>query len=407
VERESPRADPIPADPNPADSIRVLIDAITDADRFVSATWSGALPGATPSAERVTLRPVDLKAGRRVQFSVFDGRTTVVTNVEPGELAPRLKELFDAGYASTFVRTLAADLQLSHSRAGTARLTRHRPSASAIATAHDRPKARLLDEGAPFLHAVGITDQHGRIKPTARAKHRQVERFVEILSHTLDDPDEGTDAGAPISAVDLGCGAGVLTLATYHYLTEVRGRSVTMTGVDTKADLIDRLNTTVAGLGWDGLRFEVGTIADHQPTEPPDLVLALHACDTATDDALARAVGWRSRFVLAAPCCQHDLQAQIDNAAAPPEYAPLLRHGIVRERLGDLLTDSLRAELFRAHGYRTDVIEFVSTDHTAKNLMIRAVRTDRPDPDASNAAERLAATWGVTPALAARIGYRP
>ena len=115
-------------------------------------------------------------------------------------------------------------------------------------------------------------------------------------------------------------------------------------------------------------------------------MLALHACDTATDDALASAVGWRSRYVLAAPCCQHDLQAQIDNAAAPPDYAPLLRHGIVRERLGDLLTDSLRAELLRAHGYRTDVIEFVSTEHTAKNLMIRAVRTDRPDPEASTAA---------------------
>jgi hypothetical protein len=401
MERESPRTAPIEA----------LIDAITDPERFVSATWSGALPGTTPSAGRVTLRPVDLKAGRRFQLSVFDGRTTVVTNLEPTELRLRLDELFDAGFASTFVRTLAGDLQLSHSRAGIARLARHRPSASTIVTDHDRPKARLIDEAAPFLRAVGITDEHGRIKPTARAKHRQVERFVEILSHTLEDGNEDARDGATnvttIRAVDLGCGAGVLTLATYHYLTEVRGCSVSMTGIDTKTDLIDRLNTTAAGLGWDGLRFESGTIAEHQPAEPPDLVLALHACDTATDDALARAIGWRSRYVLAAPCCQHDLQAQIDNAAAPPEYAPLLRHGIVRERLGDLLTDSLRAELLRAHGYRTDVIEFVSTEHTAKNLMIRAVRTDRPDADAATAAERLATLWGVTPALAARIGYRP
>jgi SAM-dependent methyltransferase len=397
MERESPRAE--------------LIDAITDEERFVAATWSGALRGATPPAERVTLRPVDLKAGRRLQLSVFDGRTTQVTNLESADVSPRVNELFDAGFASTFVRTLDADLQLSHSRAGTARLTRHRPSASTIVTTHDRPKARLLDETAPFLHAVGITDQHGRIKPTARAKYRQVERFVEILSHTLDDtnegPNEGTASSATIHAVDLGCGAGVLTLATYHYLTEVRGHSVMMTGIDTKTDLIDRLNNTVAGLGWDGLRFEAGTIADHEPAEPPDLVLALHACDTATDDALARAVRWRSRFVLAAPCCQHDLQAQIDNVTAPAEYEPLLRHGIVRERLGDLLTDSLRAELLRAHGYRTDVIEFISTEHTAKNLLIRAVRTERPDLDASKAAERLASTWGVTPALAGLIGYRP
>ncbi|HWM19288.1 MAG TPA: SAM-dependent methyltransferase [Ilumatobacteraceae bacterium] len=385
-----------------SEPIEVLIEAITDEERFVSATWSGALPGANPSAERVTLRPVDLKVGRRLQLSVFDGRTTVVANLEPSELATRLDELFETGFASTFVRTLDADLQLSHARGGTPRLTRHRPSASTILTAHDRPKARLLDESAPFLRAVGITDQHGRIKPTARAKHRQVERFVEILSHTLD-----ADLPDTIRAVDLGCGAGVLTLATYHYLTQVRGHSVTMTGIDTKAELIERLNTTVAELGWDGLVFEAGSIIDHQPAEPPDLVLALHACDTATDDALSKAVGWRARYVLAAPCCQHDLQAQIDTANAPPDYGPLLRHGIVRERLGDLLTDSLRAELLRAHGYRTDVIEFVSTEHTAKNLMIRAIRTDRPDPEASAAVERLAAVWGVTPALAARIGYRP
>jgi SAM-dependent methyltransferase len=385
------------------DAVRTeLMDAIADEERFVSATWSGALPGATPSAERITLRPVDLKAGRRLQLSVFDGRTTVVTNIEPAELAQRLEELFDAGFASTFVRTLDADWQLSHARSGAPRLIRHRPSASAIVTHHDRAKARLLDEAAPFLQAVGITDRHGRVKPTARAKHRQVERFVEILSHTL-----GDWSGSAMRAVDLGCGAGVLTLAAYHYLTEVRGHAVTMTGVDTKADLIDRLNTTVAGLGWDGLRFAAGTIAGYEPDEPPDLVLALHACDTATDDALASAVRWRSRFVLAAPCCQHDLQAQIDNVTAPADLAPLLRHGIVRERLGDLLTDSLRAELLRAHGYRTDVIEFVSTEHTAKNLMIRAVRTDRPDADAASAAERLASAWSVTPALATRIGYRP
>jgi hypothetical protein len=397
VERESP----------PPGPIEELIDAITDPERFVSATWSGARRGSTPAAERVTLRPVDLKAGRHWQLSVYDGRTTAVTNLGPDELAPRLEELFDAGYASTFVRTLTADLQLGHSRSGSPRLTRHRPTAGSIVTDHDRAKSRPIDESAPFLRAVGISDEQGRIKPTARAKHRQVERFVEILSHTLDDSVEGESGGGPIHAVDLGCGAGVLTLATYHYLSQVRGYSVTMTGIDTKAELIDRLNTTVTDLGWNGLRFESGTIAEYQPPERPDLVLALHACDTATDDALARAVEWRSRYVLAAPCCQHDLQAQIDNAGAPPGYGPLLRHGIVRERLGDLLTDSLRAELLRAHGYRTDVIEFVSTEHTAKNLMIRAVRTARPDPEAATAAERLAALWGVTPALATRIGYRP
>jgi SAM-dependent methyltransferase len=394
VEHDSPRA--------------TLIAAITDEHRFVSATWTGAQRGATPRAERVTLRPVDLAAGRRLQLSVYDGRSTDVTNLTPTEVPARLDELFDAGFGSVYVRTLDGDLQLTHSRRGVPHLVRHRPSRDRIDAAHDRHKPRLLDADAPFLRAVGIADDRGRIKPTARAKHRQVERFLEILTHTLDAAPPGP-FGHAFHAVDLGCGAGVLTLATYHYLTHVRGLDVRMTGVDTKAELIERLDATARELGWDGLHFEAGTIAGFQPsqTAAPDLVLALHACDTATDDALARAVGWRARYVLAAPCCQHDLQAQLDGRAGPEELRPLLRDGIVRERLGDLLTDSLRAELLRAHGYRTDVIEFVSTEHTAKNLMIRAVRTGRVDRDAAAAAERLAAAWDVTPALAARIGYRP
>jgi SAM-dependent methyltransferase len=386
-------------------AIVTLLDAF--GDRFVSATFSGARPGTTPPAQRVTVRPVDLKVGRRLQFSAFDGTATDVVNVEPDAARERVAALLDAGFANAYVRTLDVDVQLSHSRKGRPLLTRHRPSASTVETGHDRAKPRLVDEHAPFLHLTGITDSAGRVKPTARAKFRQVERFVEILAHTLDSATPIVRPGDAFTATDLGCGAGVLTLATYHYLTAVRGLCVTMTGVDTKADVIGGLRRTVDELGWDGLTVEIGTIADHHPPAAPDLVVALHACDTATDDALARAVEWRARFVLAAPCCQHDLQAQLDREAAPPNQALLLRHGIVRERLGDLLTDSLRAELLRAHGYRTDVIEFVSTEHTAKNLMIRAVRTDRPDASAAEAAAALAAAWGVEPALARRIGYAP
>jgi hypothetical protein len=387
------------------DAIAAVVDALDD--RFVSATLSGARPGTTPPAQRVTIRPVALRAGRRLQFSMFDGTSTDVANLEPHDARARVVDLLDAGFANAYVRTLDADLQLSHSRKGRPMLARHRPTATTIDAGHDRAKDRLVDESAPFLRRVGITDADGRVKPTARAKFRQVERFVEILAHTLDDAAPPLRPGDAFSATDLGCGAGVLTLATCHYLTIVRGLAVTMTAVDTKADVVAKLRATVDALGWGGLEIEVGTIADHVPPIAPDLVVALHACDTATDDALARAIGWGTRFVLAAPCCQHDLQAQLDRDAAPADHAPLLRHGIVRERLGDLLTDSLRAELLRAHGYRADVIEFVSTEHTARNLMIRAVRTGRADPAAGRAAAALAAAWGVDPALARRVGYAP
>lgn len=372
-------------------------------DAFVSATLSGAIRSHDPGADRVTVRPVDLATGRHVQVTTKVGARTTAANVPAEDWPTAARELLGAGFASVHVRTLTADLQLTHSRRGVPRVIRHAPSATTIDTTHDRSRHRALD-GAPFLAACGISDRQGRVKPTARAKYRQVERFVEILSHTL--PDDLGPRSA-LRVVDLGCGAGVLTLATFHYLHHVRGLDVTMTGVDTKRELMDRLAAVANDLGWHGLGFEAAPIASALPDARPELVLALHACDTATDDALARAIGWETNWILAAPCCQHDLQAQMKPANAPAALSPLLRDGIVRERLGDLLTDSLRAEILRAHGYRTDVIEFVSTEHTAKNLLIRASRTGRPDAGATLAATTLADAWGVVPALARRAGFEP
>ncbi len=387
-----------------------VVDAIEDAATFVVTRFSGVIQGTVPPAVTVTVRPVELASGRHLQFSSFDGRKTHAENLSGPAARERFAALLTSGFRSVLVRTTVVDLQVVFSRKGVPRVLRHAPAITEVDTSHDRAKTRLLDPSAPFLRSVGIVDLQGRIKPTARAKYTQVERFLEILGHTLDQvPGGAPTPGSPLRAVDLGCGAGVLTLATYHYLTVVRGLRVTMTGVDTKADLMERLNGDARELGWapaadgTGLGFVTATIADAMVDPSPDLVLALHACDTATDDALARAVGWEATWILAAPCCQHDLQAQLDRSAAPGALAPLLRHGIVRERLGDLLTDTLRAELLRAEGYRTDVIEFVSTEHTAKNLMIRAVRTGRPDAEAAASAAALAAEWSVTPALARRL----
>lgn len=372
-------------------------------DTFVSATCSGARRHTSPTASRVVIRPVDLRVGRRLQVTAVgaDGRTEV-TNLDLDEVVEHLAGLVTDGIASVTLRTTDGDLQLLHSRKGVARLVRHRPSATEVDTSHDRAKHRLVPEDAPFLRAVGISDEHGRVKPTARAKYRQVERFVEILTHTL---PADLDAGSPLVTVDLGCGAGVLTFATDHHLRHTRGLDVRTIGIDTKAELMDDRRRTVSALGGTGPEFVTGTIADTELPDQVDLVLALHACDTATDDALARAVRCGARWILAAPCCQHDLQTQLHRTTTPPGSSPLLRHGIVRERLGDLLTDTLRAEILLAHGYRTDVIEFVSTEHTGKNLMIRAVRTGRADAGAARSARELAASWGVTPALARRIGY--
>ena len=420
-------------------TVEEVLCAALVSPEFASASVTGLeavhhLPAVTSfgsGIQKITIRPITLASGSHLQFVSFDGRQTHTVNLRPDEAADRFVALLEARgdrrqAARVYVRTTIGDLQLTHSRKGVARLIRHGATVEEVSTEHDRPKARRIAEDAAFLKVTGISDAAGRVKPTARAKYRQVEQFLEILDHTVNiepvsmEPVSKEQADRPLRAVDLGCGAGVLTLATYHDLVHRRGLNVEMVGIDANPDLIAKLTRTTTDLGWDHLRFISGLIpsdvAEFRATVDPDLpadqpavdlVIALHACDTATDDALALAVTAGATWILTAPCCQHHLQAQITARTAPGEFGPLLRHGIVAERLGDLLTDALRAEILRAHGYRSDVIEFISTEHTGKNLMIRAVRTGRPDPEAQLAAEALAKQWNVTPALAERIGYGP
>jgi SAM-dependent methyltransferase len=383
------------------DAVRALAEHLR-ADTFIDAVVRGARPGATPEWERVRIRPVEIAAGRRLQFECFDGRRAEVVNHEPDTVAAAFVGLFASGMRTALIRRVEGDWQVTISKRGRVQSVRHAPTADSVDTGHDRPRHHLLAEDAPFLAAVGIATAEGRVKPTARAKFRQVERFLEILDDAVP-----TGRSGRIDVVDLGCGAGVLTMAAHQHLAG-RGLDVHTIGVDLKGDLVARLNRSVTDLGWHGIAFVHGSIDGWtpEPGREPDVVIALHACDTATDDALAAAIGWASEVVLVAPCCQHDLQSQIDASSPPDGFAALVRHGIVRERLGDLLTDTLRADICAAEGYRTDVIEFVGGEHTARNLMIRAVRTGRRDAEAARRVDEVAQLWSVEPALRRRLAGR-
>jgi SAM-dependent methyltransferase len=213
---------------------------------------------------------------------------------------------------------------------------------------------------------------------------------------------------SPLRVVDLGCGNAYLTFAAYRYLFDL-GAKVQVVGVDVRDDQRVRNTAVAESLGCaDDVTFVAGTIADAAIVEQPDLVLALHACDTATDEALARAIVWKARWVLAAPCCHHDVAAQLKAHPAPEPYAELTRHPILRERFADTLTDTLRAQLLRLNGYRTDVVEFVDSAHTPRNLLIRARRTDAAPTDAQMAEyNALTTQWSVTPALARLLPDAP
>jgi SAM-dependent methyltransferase len=206
--------------------------------------------------------------------------------------------------------------------------------------------------------------------------------------------------GDRISIVDFGCGSAYLTFALYHYFTEMRGIAVKLTGVDRDAAVLEKSARLAAELNWTGVDFRDVAIDAYEPDEPPDLVVSLHACDTATDDALGRAVGWDARWILAVPCCHHHLQAQLRHTAFPPDVQLLRQHGILFERMGDLLTDGFRAALLRLCGFDAEVYEFVEPEASAKNVMLRARRHGGPRPASVRAAyERMKEAWQVEPYL--------
>jgi SAM-dependent methyltransferase len=399
---------------------------LLDDTALVRAVASGRQKGAQPRWRRVELRYVDLKAGRRLQVTAYDDTQAHTSNHEPGAAArDAVDALLDEPFGNWHVETTGPGGGEVHQLRVTKKLeamvhTSARqpepdtdgPGASAT-RAHDRRKPRLLPEDHPVLRAVGIADEQGRVKPSRQAKYRQVEEFLRSLGPAVDDalasgrlrtPTEAE----PLRVVDLGCGNAYLTFAAHAYLRDVRRLPVHVIGVDVKQQSADHNAAVAAELGiGDTATFVVGDIAGATLPEPPDVVLALHACDTATDDALARAVTWEAPLVLAAPCCHHDVAAQLRRAPTPAPYTLLTRHGILRERFADTLTDAVRAGVLRLVGYRVDVIEFVESKHTPRNTLLRAVRTGaEASPKARAEYDDLVRTWGVHPALAERLHDR-
>ena len=384
----------------PADDWAAVRAAVLDADSLVRVVVSGRRRGAETRWRRVEMRYVDLAAGVRLQVVGY-GDTQAHTSNHT-DAATVVDELLADGYANWHVESTDELLQVRVTKKGKVLTHRSRHEGSRPDRAHDRAKERLIDPGAAFLRELGITDAQGRIKPSRQAKYRQVEDFVRALDTAL---DEAWASGAlrrptstePLVVVDLGCGNAYLTFAAQSHLA-ARDIPARLVGVDVK-DQSRRHNTAVAeAIGAaDSMSFVVGSIADAELAGAPDVVLALHACDTATDDALARGITWQAPLILAAPCCHHDIARQLREHGAPPPYDLLVRDGILRERLADTLTDALRAARVRAEGYRVDVTEFVASEHTPRNSLIRAVRTGHAA--GRDEYDELVAQWSLSPRL--------
>jgi SAM-dependent methyltransferase len=404
------------------DELATVRAAILDGDHLVRALASGRRRGQpVPVVEgrevgRVEVRPVDLKSGRHLLVTSYDERQAYTANHPVGEEAEAaIHALLAQPFSNFHVDTATHSHQARVTRKGAVLVhSSARTEALEPTREHDRDKGRLLPEDDPALIALGISDRQGRVKPSRQAKYRQVEEFLRLLDSSL---TEGLTKGHvrtptaedPLRIVDLGCGNAYLTFAAHQLLASPeeaggRGLPVRMTGIDVRQQSADHNSAIAAGLGIDA-DFVVGSISDARLDQAPDVVLALHACDTATDDALARAVEWGAPLVLAAPCCHHDIAAQLRKNPPPAPHTALMRDGILRERLADTLTDALRAELMRSLGYRVDVVQFVESAHTPRNTMIRAVRvTGGGHARASREYDELVAAWGVRPRLGELLG---
>jgi SAM-dependent methyltransferase len=350
------------------------------------AVAAGRRRGFTPSVTRAELRPITLKAGARLQIVTDDGARPTTRNVVPGpEAAEAVDSLLAEPFGNWHIETASSTVQVRITKKGDAQIHRAPASRGTEAVEHDRAKQWLLDPGDPLFKVIGGN----------AAKRRQIDAFLRALEATL--PEE---LPTPLRVVDLGCGNAYLTFAAYRYLTG-RGVSVQVVGVDVREDQRVRNSAVAAELGCSSdVSFVAGTISEASLPFEPDLVLALHACDTATDEALARALGWSAKWILAAPCCHHDIAAQLKGRPAPAPFGELTRHAIMRERFADVLTDTLRASLLRLNGYKVDVVEFIDSAHTPRNLMVRARRTGAA-PTSAQLSEYASLTeeWGVTPAL--------
>ncbi len=374
-------------------------------EKIARIVLSGRRRNLQTATERIDIRPVIIKDALHFQVSTSDGRAVTTKNYLPTDLP--IDEYIRSGYSNILIEGIEENFALRITKKDEPMISIS-PGAGTVDLAHDKKKKRLLDASDPFLREVGISDLSGQTKPSKSDKYRQVEEFLRLLAPTLSNAIEAghvnkPSSESPLTIVDLGCGHAYLTFAAHQYLRSI-GMDVKVIGIDVRTTSRDRNNEIAKKLGiTDSIEFRAEEIADTAVSHA-DVAIALHACDTATDDAIAWAVKAEAKLLMIAPCCHHDIQSQLSDSPEP--WSLITRYGIMRERLADLLTDSLRMQILKLRGYRVEAIEFIGGEHTPRNLMIRAVKTGAPvEAIEVTRYEEMIAAWKVKPALARLLNH--
>jgi SAM-dependent methyltransferase len=375
-----------------------IVGAFSEFGTFRILTATGTIHGEKNRWTKATIRPLLLRGEPSYQFTFYDQSKSYSQNYRESEVEEHLTQLISLPFNRFHVRTENEDLHIHITKKGRVLTTKGKPQecdSIQPALKHDRTKQYLIPRDAPdeFLHKIGIMDAVGNVIPRKQDKYKQINEFLRLLDQTIEQSGISKEN---LHIIDCGCGNAYLTFAAYHYLNHLRSIPTHIVGVDRNGELIERCNDLGRSLGWANISFIESDIAQHNPPNPPDIVVSLHACDTATDEAIARGVKWQSRLILAAPCCHKELRSQIK----APLFSPVLRHGALKQRTADILTDACRAQVLRILGYKTDVVQFVDSKHTPKNLLIRAIAKNHPGPPPLvREYEELRDYWHVNPAI--------
>ncbi|WP_427340162.1 class I SAM-dependent methyltransferase [Caloranaerobacter sp. DY30410] len=350
------------------DEIRKLLHDIIDKNSLIYGVLSKVKVKDEQNFSKVTIKPVLIKNSVNIQFTYHYKNKVMHKNIKLNESSNEIVKLIDTYFRQAVLFTTEADYQILISKKGKVKILKKKPTKSLVDLSHNRKKNYLIEEGkpCPFLIRLGVMNEKGKIYSKKYDKFRQINRFLEIVSDVISK----VEIGKSFNIVDFGCGKSYLTFALYYYLVDILGLDVNIVGLDLKKDVINFCNNVAKDLNYDKLKFIHGDIKEFNGFEKVDMVVTLHACDTATDDALSKAVMWNAKIILSVPCCQHELFSKIKN----PIMMPMLKHGIIKERLASLVTDSIRSNVLEILGYSTQMIEFIDMEHTPKNIMIRAIK---------------------------------
>lgn len=319
---------------------------------------------------KVTIRPMKLGDDLIFQAEYTVGKQVTHQNLKGEEAAALAGKLLQEDFKQLNIFTLSEDIQVLAAKPEKPRIATKPATKGMPSLSHNREKKRIIADGTPcdFLIRLGVMEESGKVVPRHYSKYRQINRYLEIVEDVFPYLPENRT----LRIIDFGCGKAYLTFALYYYLKVLKGRDVEIIGLDLKKDVIRFCSKIAEDLGYRELKFLMGDIADYT-SDHADMVVTLHACDTATDYALINAVAWNTKVILSVPCCQHELFDQIDSEV----HQPMLKHGILKDRLTEYLTDGLRGLKLEAAGYDVSMIEFTSLEHTARNIMIKAVRSGK------------------------------